>query len=325
MKTLYSKIIIAINVLVIAAFAVSCIPEEQTMGDAGQTLVKLSPAGYSMLAVDAKTTPQTGILFEVRRDVPSQAALNSTTTAILQFDADTAILKAYNTANHTSLIPLPVALATTTPALTAGKISLTFGPGEFAKSIVINIPSSAAFDFSKQYGLAYKLSEVTGSGAVSEAVEQTIVAQVLAKNKYDGVYTVTGSFVDYLNAAWVGFYPKTVQLRTTGSNTVSKYDSDNGTYGYVFDTDGAGALSQFGAWTPTFKFDANDNVEAVINSTTDPLPRQRTCVIYTGAGAINKYNAATKTMDVSYQMSQLTASPVLRNLVIERYVYQGPR
>ena len=326
MKTLHNKLKIAAGVLVIAALAVSCIPEAETMGDAGQTLVKLSPAGFSMLAVDAKTTAQTGILFEVRRDVPSQAALNQTTTAVLKFDTDGTQLIAYNTAKGTSFIPLPTSLATTSPAITAGQITLTFGAGEYAKSVSVNIPSSASFDFSKAYALAFRLTEVTGTGTLSAAVGTTIVAQVLAKNKWDGVYTVTGTFVDYITAAWTGYYPKTVQLRTTGSLTCSKYDADYALYTYIFDVDGTRtSVSQFGAWTPCFKFDASDNVVDVFNSTVDPAPRSRTAVMYTGAGAINKYNATTKTLDVSYQMSQMNVTPILRCLVIEKYVYKGPR
>jgi hypothetical protein len=321
MKTLK----IAAGFAIIAALAVSCIPEQESMGDAGQTLVKLSPSGYAMLAVDAKSTPQTGILFEVRRDVQSQAALNSTTTAVLSYDTDGSILAAYNTANKTTYIPLPTTLATLSPALSGGKVTLEFGAGEYAKSVLLNIPNSGAFDFSKQYALAFKLTEVSGAGTLSQAVGTTVIAEVLAKNKWDGVYTVTGTFVDYVSPAFVGYYPKTVQLRTTGALTCSKYDADFALYGYIFDVDGTESLSQFGAWTPYFKFDANDNVVDCINSSADPLPRQRTAVLFKGAGAINKYNAATKTMDVSYQLSQLNVSPVLRNLIIEQYVYKGPR
>jgi hypothetical protein len=54
MKTIHNKIKIAISVLCIAILAVSCLPESQTMGGAGQTLVKLYPGGFKLLAFDAK-------------------------------------------------------------------------------------------------------------------------------------------------------------------------------------------------------------------------------------------------------------------------------
>jgi hypothetical protein len=322
MKTLK----IAAGILLLAALAVSCIPEQQSMGDAGQTLVKLSPATYSMLAVDAKTTAQTGILFEVRRDVPSQSALAQTTTAVLSYDTDGSILAAYNTAHKTTYIPLPTSLATVSPALTAGKVTMVFGPGEFAKSVSLNIPNSASFDFSKNYALAFKLTEVSGLGTVSESVETTVVAEVLAKNKWDGVYTVTGTFVDYNYDAggvtYAGIYPKTLQLQTSGAVTVRRYDADYGTYNYIFDSGGA---SGFGNWTPAFTFDANNNVIDCYNTTTDPAPRSRTAVLYKGPGSINKYDPVTKTLDVTFQMVQQTVDPKPRSLITEHYVFKGPR
>jgi hypothetical protein len=322
MKTLK----IAAGLVLIAALAVSCIPEQQSMGDAGQTLVKLSPAGYAMLAVDAKTTAQTGILFEVRRDIPSQAALNTTTSVVLSYDTDGKILAAYNTAHKTTYIPLPTTLATTVPAISAGQLTLDFAAGEFAKSVILNIPSSASFDFSKNYALAFKLSSVSGSGTIGAAGGTDIVCEVLAKNKWDGIYTVTGTFVDYVYDAggttYAAIYPKVIQLKTTGALTCQRYDADYASNGYVFDSGGA---TSFGNWYPYFKFDANDNVVDCINSFVDPPARSRTALLYTGAGSINKYNAATKTMDVTFQMKQMTVTPNVRNLITEHYVYKGPR
>jgi hypothetical protein len=329
MKTLQNTIKIALVVISMAALAVSCIPKEQSMGGAGQTLVKLSPDGFAMLAVDAKTTAQTGILFEVRRDVPSQTALNATTTAVLSYDTDGSILAAYNTANGTNFIPLPTTLATVSPALVSGQISVTFAAGDFAKSVMVNIPSSASFDFSKNYALAFKLVSVTGSGTVSAAVGKTIVAQVLAKNRWDGVYTVTGTYEDYIYApgTYAGYYPKTIQLQTTGSTTCARYDADYATYGYIFDPSGAGtSASYFGNWYPAFTFDVTTNkVVDCFNTFADPLPRQRTALLYTGAGAINQWNASNKSMDVTFQLKALTTSPQIRNLVTEHYTYKGPR
>ena len=53
MKTIHN-IKIAIGVLFIAALAVSCLPETETMGDAGQTLVKMYPSGFKLVPFDAK-------------------------------------------------------------------------------------------------------------------------------------------------------------------------------------------------------------------------------------------------------------------------------
>jgi len=327
MKTLHNKIKIVIGVFVITALAVSCVPKTETMGDVGQTLLKLTPSVYNMVAFDAKTTPQTGLLFEVRRDVPNGAVLNTTATVVLKYDTDTAILKKYNSKHATTFIPLPPSLGTVSPAITAGNVTLDFAAGDFAKSVNINVPSAGSFDFSKHYALAFRILSVTG-GTLSAAVNDTIVAEILAKNKWDGIYDVSGSYVDYIYApgAYAGYYPKTIQLRTTGALTCSRYDADYATYGYIFDPTGAGtSASYFGNWYPYFVFDVSDNVVDCINSYADPLPRQRTALLYKGAGSINKYFAATKTMDVTFQLKALNTSPQIRNLITEHYVYKGPR
>jgi hypothetical protein len=46
MKTFYKTIKIAAGVFLLAALAVSCLPEQQSMGDAGQTLIKFNPASF---------------------------------------------------------------------------------------------------------------------------------------------------------------------------------------------------------------------------------------------------------------------------------------
>lgn len=322
MKTLH-KINILLCVLFFALLTVSCIQKQESIGDTGHTFVKLNPAVYNMLAFDAKSTPQTGILFELRRDVPSGTDLKNTTTVVLKYDADTAILNKYNNINETSFIPLPPSLGTVSPAITGGKITVEFAAGDIGKAVTIAVPNAANFDFSLNYALGFTIESVSGTGSLSASVNDTVVVEILAKNKWDGIYTVTGTFEDYITGpTWLGIYPKTVQLRTIGANKVAKYDSDYATYGYVFDA--AGGASSFGAFTPAFVFDASDNV-SVVNTSVDSPARGRNAVLYTGAGAINKYHASDKSMDVSYYLFQANVSPQLRDLIIEHYAYKGPR
>lgn len=328
MKKIYNSFKLIVGALTLVLIVWSCVPEPQSMGDAGQTLVKLHPGKFNLVPMDAKTTPQTVPLFEIRRDVPSNAELQKTSTVELKYDTDTTMLKRYNLKNRTNFIPLPTTLGTVSPAITGGKITLTLGANEFSKAIMLNVPNAGNFDFSKAYALAFKLTSVTGTGTISKAVNDTIVVQVLVKNRFDGKYEVTGTFVDYINSAWNGYYPKNVHLQTSGALTVNKYDADYGFYFYIFNTVAppAVSLSYFGNWTPAFVFNEDNTVAAVVNTTFDPAPRSRTAVLYTGPGAAaNRWDPVTKTLEVSYQMRQETASPQLRNLVVEKYVYKGPR
>jgi hypothetical protein len=106
-------------------------------------------------------------LFEVRRDAHSQDALNSSTTVVLK--KDDALLDAYNAENGTEFIPLPTSLGVTIPAAGAdGKVTLEFGKGDFTKGLIVKIPDATKFDFAKQYGLAYKVLSVSGTGKLRQ-------------------------------------------------------------------------------------------------------------------------------------------------------------
>ena len=315
---------IAVFALFVSVVAISCLPKNESIGGAGTTFVRMAPADYNMLAFDAKAVPQSGILFEIRKDVVNSTDLNGATTVTVLYDTDGSLLSSYNTANGTSFIPLPTSLGTVSPAIAGGTITLNFAAGDFAQPVTINVPNAGAFDFSKHYALAFKVGTVSGVGKLSAEFDKTIVCEVLAKNKWDGVYTVSGTFVDYVydagGTAYTSDYPVTIELRTIGATTCARYDADYGTNLYIFSS-GSG----FGNWTPAFVFDASDNVVNAINTTTDPLPRGRSVYLYTGPGSINKYNSTNKSLDITFGMKQLSVSPQLRSLMTEHYVYKGPR
>ena len=327
MKTIHN-IKIVIGVLFIAAFAVSCNPETETMGDAGQTLVKMLPDGFKLIPFDAKATAQSAVVFEVRRDVHSEAALNSSTTVIIQ--KDDALLTAYNTENETSFEPLPTSLGTTNPAAAAdGKLTLEFAPGEFSKTIVVSVPNATLFDFAKQYGLAYKLVSVSGTGIKSLAVGDEIVVQVGVKNQYDGIYEVTAlsPMLDVLNATLTGYYPFIYVLETTGAHSCLCFDKD--VYGdYMHPISSGGAVSGYGSFGIEIFFDpsGNGNIIEVRNPWGNPPGNTRMPVI--DPSGVNKWDPATKDIQFKYWMIQPSLVPVapnIRTYFDEYWAYQGPR
>jgi len=329
MKTLNNILKITTGLILVSALVVSCIPKQESIGGTGQTLIKLNPDdGFISKALRMQSTTQTTTLLEVRKNAPNSAALQLPTTVVLRYDADTAILNAYNEENETEYIPLPPALHTLSPAITAGKITLNFDGAtqDHGKSVMITIPNILNFDFSSKYALAFEIESVTGEGIISEGSSQTVIVAIGAANKIDGKYEVTGTFVDYVydaaGTAYSALYPKTIQLITLGLSSAAKYDAEYGTYNYIFDS---GGPAGFGAWTVCFTIDDNNNIN-VYNSSVDSPSRNRTAVLYTGPGAAsNKFNPTTHGFDVSYQMSQINVTPILRNLVIEHFEYKGPR
>jgi hypothetical protein len=327
MKTLYNSLKIAAGVLIISSLAVSCLPEQQSMGDAGQTLVKLSPSGFTVAAFDAKSAAQTGVLFEVRRDVNSEAALNSATTVILTYDASGELLDAYNDENETELIPLPTNLGTTDPALSGGIITLQFGAGEFSKAVKINVPNATNFDFSKQYALAYTLTEVSGTGVISEGSDKTIITQVLVKNKFDAKYEVTAvtPMVDVLNAAFTTFEPFMYHLETTGSNSCICIDN---TVWYLpmHPMLNAGATSGYGSFGLELIFADDGKITGVKNPWGNPPANTRMPVL--DPSGINAWDPATKNIRIKYWMIQPSLVPTPPNIRVyfdEKWTYKGQR
>ena len=317
------------GVFLLAIIAVSCIPEQQSMGSAGQTLVKLTPMdGFAVTALDPTNQSQTKAMFEVRRDVHNSSALNSTTTVELTFDADTSILNAYNDENETEFIPLPTSLHSTTPALSGGKLTVTFEPGENIKSITITVPNAFNFDFSKSYALTYEVTSVTGTGILSEAASAQIVCQVLAKNKYDGIYEVTAvnPMVDVANAGLTGNYPFKYKLITTGENTCDLFDFDND-YPLHSILNGT-SWSYYGSFAPQMQFNAN-GLGAIVNMTNywgNPAGNTRGCLL--DATQTWGWNPLTKNIRVKYYMTQpsvVTTSPYIRTIFDELMTYKGPR
>jgi hypothetical protein len=304
------------------------IESPEPMGDAGQTLVKLFPAGFKLIALDAVATSQKAVMFEVRKDVPSEAALNSSTTAVLKFDQ--AILDEYNEENEMHLEKLDASLSTITPAPAAdGSITLTFAPGEFSKSITITIPNATKFDFSKQYGMAYKIEFKDGEGKLSESAEKEVIVQVLVKNKYDGVYEVTANspMVDVLNASLTGYYPFVYELQTSGAHSVKCYDRD--IWGdYMHPIYSGTSVSGYGAFGLEVFFDPSGNGKIIDVKNPWGNPPANTRMPAIDASGVNAWDPATKNVKFKYFMKQPSLVPDPPNIRVyfdETWTYKGAR
>lgn len=227
---------------------------------------------------------------------------------------DESALETYNSENGTSF-ELPPASVVSFPTTAVIKKGTRLG------QISVTVTVTNDFNFDADYALPLSISAAS-TGTVSSNFGKALYS-FSARNSYDGVYDVTGTFVDLTNPNFVGYYPKSISLVTNGSTGVSYYDNDLGDFGYLFDTDGTGSLSYFGNWAPVFKFDANGNVISVSNYYSDPAPRSRNSQLDTTTpGVVNKYDPATKTLDVNYFMIQ---SGKIRLKIHEVYTYNGPR
>jgi hypothetical protein len=226
MKTNNSFRIIITVAFFIALVINSCVRKEEQMGDAGPTLVKFYPAGYSKVLLAPVASSQTVAIIEVRRDPARQASMNTSTSAVLKFDKDTAIIKQYNILNGTYYELLPDALYTSIPGIaTDGTLTVNIDAGEFVKSIMITVPNVFNFDFSKKYALAYKIMSVSGTDSVSHSIPaDTAIIEIGAQNAYEGWYHSMG-FRDHPTA---GIFTVDIDkyLSTINEYTVETYTGD---------------------------------------------------------------------------------------------------
>jgi len=124
------------------------------------------------------------------------------------------IVADYNTANGTSYDELPASLYTFVAS------TLTLTPTDRTAEISIKLkPSDIA---SGSYAIGLSIAEVT-NGEISPTLKNIFVS-IAVKNKYDGLYTVTGSMVDAAGS-YTGIYPNSnVGLRTANANSVDYLD-----------------------------------------------------------------------------------------------------
>lgn len=267
-----------------------------------------APFALSLDIVDTPTTYYAAI------NVASVNVPNTVTTATL--GVDSAYLTQYNNAqlaidssNQTyELLP------DSTYSIPSWDASIPAGSREFLVPIKF-------FTSKIDPGHVYILPLTIVKSSLAISSWNHLMINVGAKNKYDGKYTVTGTFV-HNNASFTGSYPKTVGLVTEGAATNAYFDYgvNGGTFGYGFSNAGSG--SYFGNWAPVFTFDADGNVTKMSNYYADPAPRSRDAQLDTSPGTVNKYDFATQSMDVSYYFIQ-SGGVVAK--IHEIWTYKGPR
>ncbi|MNK40819.1 hypothetical protein D3C87_594720 [compost metagenome] len=183
--------------------------------------------------------------------------------------------------------------------------------------------NTAAFDFTKTYALGIKIKSAS-SGTISSNYG-TGVFLIVAKNKYDGVYTVTASsaMVDNTSSTLTGYYPMTQELRTTGATSVVEYDGYLYANNYYHPIKSGTSTSAYGNFAPIFTMDADGNVTSVTNYYGQGTNSSVRAARLNPAG-VNKFTVSgnTKVLEVSYIMTQSGAD---RTFFYEKWTYTKAR
>lgn len=231
----------------------SCLKDSKNYIDVAKSapLVELPLAAYGTgffqaEAYDITSTPQNlPLVVNLAAPKPLSTALK-VTLALDQKDLD-----AYNTANGTSFTILPVA----DYSVSSWSVTIPANQNEATMNIQIH---SNLIDPSQQYVLPIKIADAGGQQISNYGY---ILFNVQVKNKYDGVYTVTGTSSYAPAPSLTADLPEDVQLITAGANSVYYYDIPLGGPAISI----AGHTSYFGGFAPLFSFDANSDVVDVTN------------------------------------------------------------
>lgn len=268
-------------------------------------------------SIDAKSTPQalsdpTIVLFGSE---PATQDIHITLVA------NPSLITAYNTANGTSLVAL------TSSQYSIPSLQLTIPKGERMAKMTINFPNASTIDPTKFYALGFSVASVSEPGYTIASNFKDFLLGVAIKNKYDGIYRVTGTFVDATNATFTSTYPHSnVHLITSGPNSVTVYRNINGvlTPGYLFSAAGAGTF--YGNFGVVLTFDpATDKIISVTNHYGQPSSNGRSAAVDPSGDAEgkNRFFPADHSIKAKYFMLQPGAT--IRSRFDEVYTYTGAR
>ncbi|MER3465576.1 MAG: hypothetical protein C4329_15360 [Chitinophagaceae bacterium] len=225
-----------------------------------------------------------------------------------------AVVTDYNTVHGTNYSPISVQNAGFDFDLTQ-PIILRAGQREVAFPIRVNPVRMGSG--SPALGLVI----ANADGAAVSPLQNKLVVTFVARNKYDGRYSVHGTFVDYANPAFSYYGDYLVSLITTGANSDEVFNETLGNYGYIFSN--AGSPTYYGNFGLNMTWDpSTDKITAVTNYYGQPSSNGRSANLDpSGANKLNPDHS----IDIKYWMDQPSVITPHRAAFNEHWTYIGPR
>jgi len=200
----------------------------------------------------------------------------------------TELIGAYNTANGTNIQILPSTLYTmpSTVTIPAG-----------ARNVIVPlvVTSTLSLNPNIAYGVAVQITSASGNYIVAENLKNLLI-QFSIKNKYDGVYNLTG----YHNRTPYTFpYQTTMHMVTSGPNAVYFFWPLVGGVGHPIGIGPNNALSWYGpVVAPVVVFNTGTNL---VTNVFGSDPAGPPITMFTGAGSrVGRWDPATRNMTVDW-------------------------
>jgi hypothetical protein len=174
-------------------------------------------------------------------------------------------------------------------------------------------------DLNNNYGIGFKINSVSG-GSIAPA-GKSIVVNVSLRNRWDGRYKMTGTFIDYSSSSNSYCCEQEYWLITTSDNQVKVFNKRLGIYGYIFlNQANQTYFSQYGL---IVNFDAATNkITSVTNYYGQPSSNGRSAQL--DPSGLNQWDPVTKTISIKHWLNQTGSSPHLAAFN-DTWTYLGPR
>lgn len=283
-------------VLIIVTFFSSCLKDD-LVEDQKYGLINLNAnkiVGFNTATkTNALNFEDKAVVLELPVHLSSEDPATEDVKVSLSLANSTTLINEYNTKNHTSYVEFPSSLYT----LEGNSLDVVIPKGQ--KDAILKFKTNAInFDPSLTYALGITIKSIDKNGYTVSGNYKNIIVTFGAKNKYDGVYTLTG----FHNRTPYDYpYETEVELRTVNANTVVCYWPDASSNGHPIGIGPGNSMSWYGAAiAPAFTFDSSTNKIANAYNTGGAT----VISLYTsaqGSGALsNNYDPATKTIKVSW-------------------------
>jgi hypothetical protein len=251
--------------------------------------IPLAASNANPLALESKSGAQSLSLFQAAYEFETAASEDIKVTLVKDDPAVTAT-DATLTLLPASVVSYPASLEVVIPK--GQRIS-----GNFKMDI-----NTGTLDPLKSYGIAFTVSAISKSGASIPKNLKTVVYKIALKNKYDGVYKVTGPMTDIANGALTNWMPYwTANLETTGPASVAVRDMTY-TGGIYHPIMSGGAASYYGTFGMLVDFDPATNKATNMVSPWEPAANTRTARL--DPTGTNSWNPTTRTITIRYFMYQ---------------------
>jgi hypothetical protein len=294
----------------------ACVPEGKDLIEGqGSNFVKIPTGGpdINVVGVDLVAGDKTVDLFEIMRESNSQSELASNPLNV-SLKLDDALITAYNTENKTSFVPLPSNL------YKLSEMEVAMKPGDFARTIKMTFDPTK-LDPTKSYAIAVNIANA-GSYKLRNGLSSAVF-QIIAKNRFDAVYTTTGKMTDFANAGLTGNYPTEMELVTDGALKVIVRDRALGSTNPFHSILSSGSVSYYGAFGLAITFKEDNTVASIVNVYGQPAANGRSAEL--DPSGVNKWDPATKTLKIKYWMNQPTVITPHRTSFDETFTFKSKR